>query len=359
MKKKLDLIQISRGLAAILVIFYHLAPTTEKYFHVRSFNNFFSFGKIGVDFFFVLSGFIITFIHYKDIISSDTNWAQFLKKRFIRIYPIYWVVATLTFLIYMLLMKGNMRDEFIFDLGSISHWLYLMKQYLLLPQEAYFVPVAWSLSFELLFYIIFAICIVLGSRIAKIIGITWFLLIVVNYWANSPSIFYLSPVIIEFLIGCIVGYLFSHSHYLGTKLFSICLIILSFIGFAYYSYNDYHYGGVFEKLYYGCIFGLIIWKLATLDYFDKLLFLKRNILKLIGDASYSIYLIHPIILSFSCKVIAQIFKKFNLPGYLNNVAFLLVVICAIAGGILLHIVVEKRLINLFSRQLLKRPTVQS
>ena len=61
--KKLHLIQIFRGIAAMSVVIYHLGRSAEAYFHVKLLGDFFSFGYMGVDFFFVLSGFIITYVH--------------------------------------------------------------------------------------------------------------------------------------------------------------------------------------------------------------------------------------------------------------------------------------------------------
>jgi exopolysaccharide production protein ExoZ len=219
MKTKLLTIQSFRGIAAMLVVLFHLAPTTLKYFHYLSFNDVFSFGWMGVDFFFVLSGFIITYIHYNDIQQPKGNWGTFLKKRFIRIFPIYWFVLTLMFLIYVFLMKGQVHDEFVFNVHSPAHWFYLFRQYLLLPGDDYLVGVAWSLSFELLFYLVFAICIITGLKVARAVGILWFILIVVKYFTNTPILpgFLFSTCIVEFLIGCVIGYMIKAGKFFNLK----------------------------------------------------------------------------------------------------------------------------------------------
>ena len=65
MKSKLYSLQVLRGIAAMMVVLFHLSITTDTFFHNKSFNV--SWGWLGVDIFFVLSGFIITYVHFQDI----------------------------------------------------------------------------------------------------------------------------------------------------------------------------------------------------------------------------------------------------------------------------------------------------
>ncbi len=86
MKLKLQLLQVLRGVAASIVVLYHLCATTQTYFKDNFLN--IHWGWVGVDLFFILSGFIITFIHFDDI-RNRGSVTSFIKKRVIRIFPIY------------------------------------------------------------------------------------------------------------------------------------------------------------------------------------------------------------------------------------------------------------------------------
>jgi exopolysaccharide production protein ExoZ len=86
-------LQGTRALAALLVVLFHLGNTIAlgKYFGIEAFAIPFKFGSAGVEFFFVLSGFIIFAAHRNDI-SKPRRLTNYISKRVIRIYPTYWII---------------------------------------------------------------------------------------------------------------------------------------------------------------------------------------------------------------------------------------------------------------------------
>ena len=94
--KKLNLLQVYRGIAAVLMVMFHLKEMSAKRLNQVTFFNLFQAGSRGVDYFFVLSGFIMVYVHRSAIGKKDLA-KSFLVKRAVRIYPIYWIV-TLTVL---------------------------------------------------------------------------------------------------------------------------------------------------------------------------------------------------------------------------------------------------------------------
>ena len=86
-------LQSGRAVAATLVLLFHLGATiaSEKYFGIQWFSIPFSFGDSGVDFFFVLSGFIIFYVHKSDL-GRPTTLKSYIYKRITRIYPVYLIV---------------------------------------------------------------------------------------------------------------------------------------------------------------------------------------------------------------------------------------------------------------------------
>ena len=145
MKKQLYFLQVCRGFAALLVVFFHGKIIINRELHQDSLLNIFSFGWAGVDFFFVLSGFIIFYIHQADI-GKVNKFRPFITKRFLRIYLMYWIV---------LFFKVVISNSYQYSFAE------LFKAILLIPQandilEDNFLGVSWTLSYEMFFYLCFA-----------------------------------------------------------------------------------------------------------------------------------------------------------------------------------------------------------
>src|SRR5271166_6887268 len=87
---KLLPLELCRGLAALLVACLHAGASIDKYYgyDIGVVHNF----GAGVDFFFVLSGFVITYAHWRDIGRPERVKTYYIK-RFLRIYPPYWIVT--------------------------------------------------------------------------------------------------------------------------------------------------------------------------------------------------------------------------------------------------------------------------
>ena len=144
------LIQNYRGIAALLVVLFHTTVMTRYYFLDENYLTWlFEFGHAGVEFFFVLSGFIIYRIHRIDFSNPNRFYPYFLK-RIIRIYPIY-ILLTLLLLPFWLIFDSS---------GEQYHReiVPLIKSLFLIPQSHFpHIGVAWTLTHEMLFYIVFSL----------------------------------------------------------------------------------------------------------------------------------------------------------------------------------------------------------
>ncbi len=346
---KFKLIQVQRGLAALAVILLHINQSTKFYLNISWLNGIFVGGWFGVDFFFVLSGFIIFYVHHKDL-ENRTNIKLFFKKRFVRVFPIYWILASVCLFFLIFTGKLNWSDDFI----------YIIKSYLLIPQlTSPFLGVAWSLVFECFFYVIFGIGIFLGLRIMKYVLIVWlFLILVANTWSFPfSSSFIFSNFILEFLFGCIVSYHFIYNRnkiiinpnlfiYLGVFIL-LCMYLITLntdFGTKASLASRFGYGIASSFLIYGAA------NFNTVN--DKKI--NKFWLKL-GDASYTLYLIHPIVLGIAYKSTAHFLKNHL---YLSDYFGFFILSIVVIIGVFFHIYVEKKVIIFFSNRFsLKKKTL--
>ncbi len=154
-------IQVARGAAASAVVLYHAAHHTEDVLGTVPFHGFAQWGHAAVDFFFVLSGFIIQHVHGADVGRRD-RIQRFVSRRFFRVYPIFWVA----------LVVFALRNVFARSYRAPSVQEFFVDALLLRHQSEPIVDVQWSLSLEILFYGAFALLIV-HQRLGQLVLGLW------------------------------------------------------------------------------------------------------------------------------------------------------------------------------------------
>jgi len=168
-KQKLEWLELGRGSAAVAVFASH-GSYADVPFSIMS--HIIVWGEWGVAFFFILSGFIIFYVHGRDI-NNPAQTSNFAGRRFLRIFPTYWLV---------LLGYVAFRHGFGIDLS----WEFFAKQIFLLPGGRLFLPVAWTLRHELLFYILFML-LILNLRIGVAAFAIWITLILFALYTEGPK----------------------------------------------------------------------------------------------------------------------------------------------------------------------------
>lgn len=349
-KPQLALIQVSRGMAALLVLLFHVNQLSETKLHQPFCFNLFRFGGAGVDFFFVLSGFIIFFVHRSDIGQRD-RLRPFAVKRLIRIYPLYWIVTLLLLPAYFLVPS--------FGQGHENHLTSIVNSLLLLPQErGPILTVGWLLCYEVFFYIMFGLAILLPLKVSFYLISLWLSVSVLNTVFESIFLikshfiiqFLFSFHTIEFAFGCLAAYLVIKYPCRGLFLlvFGSTVFVLAGIG------QSYHLLQLHPAIAYGLPAMLILVGAATLD-------LKQSInppqcLSSLGDASYSIYLTHYPCLSVAVKLAfaCNLFVVFG-----HGLTFALLILIALTLGWLFYLKVERPLITALRKRLLLPPVRKS
>jgi hypothetical protein len=308
---KIFALESLRGIAAICVALFHYP--SNSFLH-------FKYGHLGVYFFFVLSGFVIS-LNYIDKINNFKDLVNFQIRRFWRLYPTHIVVLFIILFIqiskffavnYIGLKNGqipfgdwySLKDFFasLFLIQSIFNYFYFLS----------WNGAAWSISTEFYAYIIFAalfmsikkkfipfvIIIYLLNRILNFFNLTS----LENFFSFLNPIFFIC--IYYFSIGCFLYHVYKYLHnkifinnFFSILLFIFLILLKLFRENIFIEYNS-------------IIFSLII-LVAVLSEKNTYLYkvLNFNLLIFLGTISYSFYLIHQAVIYLFiqfCKFILKI-----------------------------------------------------
>ncbi|HTJ11216.1 MAG TPA: acyltransferase [Dinghuibacter sp.] len=314
----LPALQILRGFAALMVVFHHMWHQVSFFFSVDStfLDGVAAAGKTGVDFFFVLSGFIICHAHM-DKRGEPSAIREYALGRVLRIY-----------LPYLPIGIGMLAAYHMYPgLSDANRDVSVLKSLTLLPGPGNpALSVAWTLVFEMFFYAVFVLFFMTRRWFGWIMGI-WALLIVTG-WGKNP--FFFSTYNLEFMLG-ICG-AFAYAGRLPVKRGVLAVVLLLVAVGLYWcpSILD-------DKLMRGAFF-LSLLLLAADSPLNRIA--PRNILMVIGNASYSIYLIHDP--EISCWI--RILPKHNGTAYISFIC-LLVSLSVCVTGILYSRVFEQSLLK--------------
>lgn len=341
MRVKFELIQSLKAVVAMLIIFGHIGAVMYEKLNY----NFLSIHHLGrtggVDFFFMLSGFLIYYVYQKDIGKNKRN--QFLTKRAIRIYPLLWFFTLISLPVYFLVPSFGGGNETEVDM--------IIKSLILYPQHQPVLGATWSLSHVILFYLLFALTIkkpVLGKTIA----ILWATSIIV-LWIVSPSFisnyyevkFIFSPHNLEFLLGALASHLTLKYKIKYGELF----LLMGVAGFIFTWINtlknliplDITIGYSLASL-------CIILGAYSIDSQQKVKI--NKVIDVFGNSSYSIIITNLPFIIFFAKVF-DVLNIFKLIGYVPSIVIL--ILLTMIGGITVHLLIENPLSALLKKKLIK------
>jgi peptidoglycan/LPS O-acetylase OafA/YrhL len=305
-----------RFFAALAVVWEHASVRTGHYF---------TGGQAGVDVFFVLSGFVISH-------AAQTRPKTFLRDRLVRIYPSYWLWAAGWVALAALS-------------GPLSGWpLFTSLTLLPAPTERVldsYVSFEWTLSFEMLFYT--AVWLTLR-------GISWWILALAYVAAFAASIFshvgmlkFLgSPMVIEFAMGVLAYRLGRGRPALGAFALAVAFLVFSVMpkGLIVAQTWMESYIGLGRAGFMGPVAFIVVWGAAQFDCSNRL----WRPLALLGDASYSIYLSHPILMDGGAKVIGHYFDPIS------------TTVASVCVGLVAYLIVERPLLGFIRRLGNKSPS---
>jgi exopolysaccharide production protein ExoZ len=353
LSKKIDSLQALRAFAAISVVAHHSfrAVTVNRDSSLAvdpillSSKALVEIGAIGVDLFFILSGFLMVLIS-GPYVSGKKSTSDFFIHRLIRVWPLY-VIATATYLALNVAARVSKGADLPFDTSPLR-----LLSFLFVPsfnEHGELQPilgVGWTLNYEMLFYLTFAGGLLFArtkllSAVTAILGI---LFVAGNILPEemAASQFLSDPIVFEFLMGGYVARL-----YVNGKLSAVPGIVLLAAGlFA---------AAAFAWVENDSYFRFVVRGLPALAIFTGVLLLDQRIawpkwLLTLGDASYSIYLFHILIVYQVAKKVLPILAS-RTPHFSAEIAATAAISVAVIIGVIIHFAIEKPITEFLHRRM--------
>jgi len=312
-------LQAGRGLAALAVVAHHATlaaplrsgpvPARSLWFH----------GYLGVDFFFVLSGFIIAF----SMLNREQRPRAYFSARLRRVFIPYLPVGIGVALIYVAVPSMSMANR---------GWSWLTTLTLLPIPVPPALSVAWTLQHELLFYVVFGVA--WFTRTVRYVLPIWVAAIVLVHLAGFAHLLVFKLINLEFIMGVSIAFLISRGRAIERMwLFApVCFGAWLVLGCPR-SYSILVGAGI------ACLLPVLI----RAEQEGRLRV--PGWLVLVGAASYSIYLVHNPLISLAVRVLPP----------LGSVAFLVLSMCGTAGGFAYFYFWERPLIARQHRRVSRLP----
>ena len=297
-------IQMLRWLAASLIVFVHseheMTKIAARSHSVATFSRFVEFG-VGVDIFFVISGFLIYHVCRRSFNVRGYS-LNFLKRRFLRVVPLYWL-ATLAMFFAVLIVPSLLNHNVLNPTLTAMSFLLVAWP----DSNGDLFPLlnsGWTLNLEFYFYVVFAVALRFRERAAVGLLIAWFAgtVIVAQIWPDAAwwVDFYGQPIVLEFVAGVLLSILYSKGFRLGFVTSATIAVAAILLHIALRQI------GQFPRIIgNGLPAGLLFFALV----FNRGLSLRPQFargIRLMGDASYALYLTSPFVINLTFEILSRI-----------------------------------------------------
>lgn len=334
-------IQRLRAVAALWVLLFHAIPFYEQAGgNLGVLKPLFAVGYAGVDLFFVISGFIIA-KSFRKTHATRTEVARFLEKRLYRIYLGYWPMLILVSAIYLWAMPARLEHV------DVVRTLFLLSHKI--PGQV--IGQAWSLSFELFFYLAFALLALLSRRTGLYLVLAYATVVVVLN-LREPEIatgFFANPRILELFAGMLLGW--SAIGEAKANWSSLSLLVGATLSLFVFWMSLVAPTRLTTVL---CLGGCALALVVGAELLKDARSLNRpSLTSRLGDSSYSLYLIHYLLLEmFALYMTSNTALKTLLPSL-----FWLWVVCIVLIGHVFYRVIEKPIYDFACRARGLKPAV--
>jgi peptidoglycan/LPS O-acetylase OafA/YrhL len=334
-----------RGIAALLVVFYHVKDLIIDLIPTPLFT-IISASYLAVDFFFILSGFILCWKYFDSFNNTEfkTNFSLFIKKRIVRIYPLHLVILLAYCIIPILLFITGREASNRFPSDMIIPHLLLIQDWGMFSDVGWNVP-SWSISAEFLAYLTFpfaTLFILKAPRVLSIIAL-WSVYLALIFMYSSLNATSIGNFIASLgWLRCLTGFYFGMSVYFVLKLndktrFIVVLLACLFVIVSIsYKLPNFYYVNV--------LFAVLL--LLTIEY-KKIfvLFLDNRMLHFLGDISYSLYMTHYLIRDLMVMFLLSNGEKANWGWFIAYVCITIIV--SVQTYKIVEVKIKNKLLNKF------------
>lgn len=324
MTNRIEKLDGLRGIFSLMIVVLHV----EIYSFARDFGLF-------VDFFFVLSGFVISYV-YDDKINGFLDFKSYIKKRIIRLYPL------LFFCVLMMTIVHFFASYFVeintLYINNIIQPLIFSNSIFVFGAINGIVGPSWSISAEMFSYILFAFVIVLpitkrNKYLLKtlIILISFFFLFQTGYFMQTSNLGFIRG-FLGFFVGSLVFYL-NKNYDKKLKISEFLQLFLLFLFFALVYFSDKS-----VKFFTPFFFAFLLSSYINSEGFISRLMLTKP-LKYLGKISYSVYLNHHLIYLIIEQIMFDFFN-FEINIYTNFIYLILTLSTTIIFSHFTYIYIE-------------------
>jgi exopolysaccharide production protein ExoZ len=332
-------VQYLRAIAALMVVYFHATSQLRELFGV-GFGVSPQIGAAGVDIFFVISGFVM----WISTANGTVSPLRFYSHRLTRIAPLYWTITA--FVLMIVLIRPSLMTTASFDPPHVlASFAFVAWPHPVISERMWPIVVpGWTLNYEMLFYLIFGASLILPAKARLIITMLVLSGLVAsrtirptNAWSN----FYTNPILMEFAAGLVLGYIYQQGFKLRRSLafglFGLGIVLLLTFGGSFIEEGDAESARV---LYWGIPASVIVTGLIFADRDRPLPSI--TLMKLLGDASYSLYLSQFLVL----PAFALAWRLVGLEGDgLSRFSFMFgALVTASLAGIVFYLTIERPLL---------------
>jgi len=363
LRNRLASLDFLRGFAAIgVAVFFHYVhfrpqsfPFSQKAYW------FYNYGWSLVEFFFVLSGFIFSYVYKKQIAENSISLREYCINRFSRLYPLHFLtlmfVATIQFARYV-----GEKEYFVYPFNDVYHFLlnlfFLQSGWF--DQGWSFNAPSWSIAVEVLAYLLFFLVIRKSSKNRYIFVYIAFILLglTIKHTGLNIPLFNdrVARVLIGFFIGCLTYEFHCFINSQKVKIQRATTLVLSGV-LIYVVFLAVTFGhgilGQWHIVYVLLIYPLIIYLVLNIKLLDKAFSIKP--LAYLGDISYSVYLWHfPV--QLVVKTTDELFQL-NL-NYSSRLIFALIAFLILVVSVISYELFEKPVMRSIRRRMVQQSAVK-
>lgn len=334
-------IQVLRAVAALSVSIAHI--TGYEFVRQYKLPNLlpdFNFGRAGVDLFFVISGFVMVYSS-GGYFGRSRGAQEFMLRRLVRIVPLYWL-TTSVILAYLLLQYRSLAAAN-FTAGAV------IASYLFIPYpqtDGFMAPVhgvGWTLNYEMFFYAFFCGA-VLFSRRTGVLLVTAALtiLVAVNLAVMLPNPvgYWGDPIILEFVLGMLIAQLY-YTGYRIPRVWAGAVVLICAVALVA---SD-HWQQWPRLIVLGVPAAGIVGALVLTDHRVSEAPIWR-MLSFLGDASYSLYLVHPLAIVLPRRLFPGLIDPARWPWLYAG----MLLVTAVGVAVAVHLLFERPVTRFLQRR---------